>query len=76
MKFHAPARLGDVVVIETVCESVQSASLRVRQKASRDGAVLCEGAIRIGFVDPGGKPRRQPEDWRKKFSSLVCGETI
>ena len=71
LRYRAPARLGDAVVIETVCEETRAASARMTQIALRDGEVLCEATVRVGFVGPGGRPERQPEEWRRAFASIV-----
>lgn len=74
MKFHAPARLGDVVIIESSCESAQSASVKMHQRAVCDNRLLVDARIRVGFVGPDGRPRRQPRAWLDKFATLT-GET-
>ena len=70
--FRAPARLGDVVMIETLAETVGAASAWLRQNARRDAALLCEARVRIGFVGPGLRPRRQPRAWRAAFAALAA----
>ncbi len=76
LKYLRPARLGDTIVIESSCEQAQSASVRMTQFAMRGKERLVEGEVRVGFVGPDGRPRRQPADWREKFASLVCEETM
>jgi len=71
LRYLSPARLGDVVTIETLCQSARSASVRLRQYAQRNDERLVEAHIRVGFVGPDGRPRRQPEAWRAAFASLV-----
>ena len=71
IRFRAPALLGDAVLIETVCEETRAASARMKQIAFRQGELLCEANLRVGFVGPGGKPERQPEAWRRAFAAIV-----
>lgn len=71
IRFRAPARLGDAVLIETVCEETRAASARMTQTAFRDSELLCQANVRVGFVGPGGKPERQPEEWRRAFAAIV-----
>jgi len=71
IRYLAPARLDDVVLIETSVEDLRAASCRLLQKAFRDGALLAEARVRVGFVGPDGRPRRQPPAWRAAFASIL-----
>ena len=71
LRYAAPARLDDTIVIETRALEVGAASVRLRQCATRDGVLLAEGALRLGFVTPEGRPRRQPAGWREAFRILL-----
>ncbi|HOB13337.1 MAG TPA: YbgC/FadM family acyl-CoA thioesterase [Novosphingobium sp.] len=72
IRYAAPARLDDGVLIETVCEELGAASCRMHQKAFReDGKLLAEANFRVGFVSPEGRPRRMPEAWRAAFSAII-----
>lgn len=70
IRYVAPARLDDIVLIETRAEELRAASCRLVQRAFRDGTLLSEAKVRVGFVDPTGRPRRQPEAWRQAFASI------
>ncbi len=74
IRYRAPARLGDVVIVETQCESAGMASIRMRQTAWRDDTTLCEAAIRVGFIGSDGKPRRQPDAWREALAEIVLDQ--
>jgi len=72
IRYAAPARLDDGVLIETRCDELGAASCRMHQKACReDGLLLAEARFRIGFVSPQGRPRRMPEAWRAAFATIV-----
>jgi len=71
IRYAAPARLDDVVMIETLAEELRAASCRLHQRALRDGTLLAEARVRVGFVGPDGRPRRQPAAWRTAFATLV-----
>jgi acyl-CoA thioester hydrolase len=73
LRYRAPARLGDAVVIETFAEAVGRVSCTLRQIAWRGEARLCEATVKVGFIDPDGRPRRQPAAWQQAFDSLVSG---
>jgi acyl-CoA thioester hydrolase len=70
IRYLSPARLDDAVGIETVTEEMRAASCRMRQRAYRDGVLLSEATLRIGFVAPDGRPRRMPAAWRAAFAQV------
>ncbi len=71
IRYVAPARLDDGVLIETVTEEMRAASCRMHQCAFKDGALLAEARLRIGFVAPDGRPRRMPAAWRAAFAKIA-----
>ena len=72
IRYLAPARLDDGVLIETTATDLRSASCRMHQKAVRDdGVLLTTAQLRIGFVAPDGRPRRMPVAWRAAFAKIV-----
>jgi acyl-CoA thioester hydrolase len=61
VRYHAPARLDDLVDVTVAVLTRGSASLRLRQQASRGGTLLAEGDLRIGCVHHGTlRPCRIP----------------
>ena len=74
IRYAAPARLDDVVLIESRATELRAASCRMHQRALRDGVLLADATLRIGFVGPGGRPRRQPEAWRRAFAAIAPTE--
>lgn len=76
IRYAAPARLDDGVIIETTCTDLGAASCRMQQKAFReDGLLLSEASFRVGFVAPDGRPRRMPPGWREAFARIVTEGT-
>ena len=71
LRYRAPARLDDDVVIETRCTELGAASCRMHQIARRGDDVLCEGTLRVGFITLDGRPRRQPAEWRAAFTTFM-----
>lgn len=71
IRYLAPARLDDVVTIETRAEEAGAASARLLQRALRGDVLLAEARVRVGFVGPDGRPRRQPAAWRAAFSRIL-----
>ena len=81
IRYLAPARLDDAILIESRVEELRAASCRLHQKAltgggASGGLVLCEMRLRIGFVGLDGRPRRQPEAWRKAFAAIAPTESL
>lgn len=71
IRYAAPARLDEVVMIESRAEELRAASCRTHQRALRDNTLLAEARLRVGFVGADGRPRRQPAAWRAAFASLI-----
>jgi acyl-CoA thioester hydrolase len=77
IRYLAPARLDDAVTVETSLIELGAASVRLNQRALRGEAPLAEAQIRVGFVSPHGRPRRQPQAWRDAFRfALASPETL
>ena len=74
IRYLAPARLDDALVIASEATELRSASVRLRQRALRDGNLLAEAAVRVGFISPDGRPRRQPSAWRAAFDPLLSAK--
>ena len=77
IRYLAPARLDDAVLSETRAEELGAASCRLLQRAFRtatDAApvLLAEMRVRVGFVAPNGRPRRQPAPWRAAFTTVLA----
>jgi len=71
LRYLLPAKLDDDVVIETRCTELGAASCRMHQLARRGEDTLCEAALRVGFITPQGRPRRQPAAWRAAFQTFM-----
>jgi acyl-CoA thioester hydrolase len=71
LRYLRPARLDDDILIETRCTDMGAASCRMAQRALRGGEPLLEASLRVGFVAPDGRPRRQPAAWRAAFTRFM-----
>jgi acyl-CoA thioester hydrolase len=63
VKYLAPARLDDELLVTATLQEIGRASLIIAQQARRrsNGQPLCEGTIRIGWVDAQSmRPARIP----------------
>ena len=80
IRYLAPARLDDAVLIESRVADMRAASCRMDQRAclvedGQAGRTLAEARLRVGFVGPDGRPRRQPEAWRRAFEPILSSES-
>lgn len=71
IRYRAPARLNDALVVTTRVVAVRAASVAIHQTVSRDALILTEADVTAALVAPDGRPRRQPAEWRARFQSLV-----
>jgi acyl-CoA thioester hydrolase len=76
VRFVSPAKLDDAVIIQTRVEELGAASARMCQLAFRNDNLLAEARVRVGFISPEGRPRRQPAPWRAAFNTFVAGEFL
>ncbi|MDT0574922.1 YbgC/FadM family acyl-CoA thioesterase [Croceicoccus sp. F390] len=63
IRYAASARLGDTIMLETTAQNVSATSCRLVQRALRDATLIAQMTIRVVFVGPDGRPRRQPDAW-------------
>ena len=75
IKYLRPAKLDDDVLIETTCSAVRAASCQMHQRAFRGDDLLSEASLRVGFVAPDGRPRRQPREWTDAFKAFMEDKT-
>ncbi len=71
IRYLLPAKLDDDVLIDTRCTEMKAASCRMEQRAVRGDEVLATANLRVGFVAPDGRPKRQPKEWRAAFQEFM-----
>lgn len=71
LRYVSPARLDDDLIITTRCTELGAASCRMAQAAWRGQTLCAEAALRVGFISPDGRPRRQPAAWRERFADFI-----
>lgn len=72
IRYLAPARLGDTVIIVTQAETLGRVSSTLLQSAWRGETRLAEGSVRVAFVDADGRPARQPRPWHDAFAAFAA----
>lgn len=80
IRYASPARLDDDIVITTRCTELRAASCRIIQRATRRGSekgdeLVAEQSVRVGFLGPDGRPRRQPAVWVAAFAKFNASES-
>jgi acyl-CoA thioester hydrolase len=71
IRYHAPARLDDVLVIRSRLMRIRAASVDIHQRVMRAAVVLADARVEAAFVAPSGRPKRQPAEWVQAFEPLV-----
>jgi acyl-CoA thioester hydrolase len=71
IRYAAPARLDDAVVVTSRLVKVTAARVVIQQRVSRDEALLAHADVTVALVGPDGRPRRQPADWLATFQRLI-----
>jgi acyl-CoA thioester hydrolase len=71
LRYRAPARLDDALLVRSRVREVGAARCVIDQAVWRDDTLLAQGQVTVAFVDPSGRPRRQPAAWIETFNQLV-----
>lgn len=67
--YHAPARLDDLLEVQSSLVALRGASLNLNQSVMRDGVLLAQLKLKIACVDAAGKAVRVPDEIRALFES-------
>ena len=60
IEFVAPARIDDLLVVETIFTTARGPRLTAWQTIRRNGELLWQAEIQAACIDLDGKPRRMP----------------
>lgn len=71
VKYRAPARLGDDLLVATEIEAVRGVSVLIHQRVMRGDELLADARVTAAFLTPDGRPRRQPRAWVDAFQRLT-----
>ena len=69
--YRAPARLDDLIEVETRVLEIAGATLLLDQRVCRDGAVIAAFEVLCACVGRDGRPRRVPAPLRAALGSAV-----
>ena len=71
IRYAAPAKLGDELLVLSSVELVRAASVQIHQRVMRDGQLLTDARVTAAFLDANGRPQRQPREWVEKFEGIT-----
>jgi acyl-CoA thioester hydrolase len=70
VRYKAPARLADDLIVVTEVKEVRAASVLIQQRVMRGPEMLADATVTAAFLSPEGRPRRQPRAWVETFERL------
>lgn len=76
IRYLAPARLDDAVLVTSRLIHVRAASVVIHQRVSRAGETLSNAEVTAALVARNGRPRRQPAAWVEAFRRLLEQEQV
>lgn len=65
--FRAPARIDDILTIDTRTQAVSGARIFMAQRILRADQLLVEAKVEAAIIGDGGRPRRFPKEWIAAF---------
>jgi acyl-CoA thioester hydrolase len=73
LDYFKPARVDDLIEVNTVCAALSGARMVADQKIYAAGTLLTHGRVEACIITLTGKPRRIPAEMRKILEPLVVG---
>ena len=75
IRFRAPARLDDALLVVSSLAQVRAASVVIHQQVRRSGEVLTDATVTAALVSPAGRAQRQPAAWTAIYRQLLPQES-
>jgi acyl-CoA thioester hydrolase len=70
IKYRAPARLDDELVVVSRVLEVRAATCVIHQRVMRGDEILTDATVTAAFLTREGRPKRQPRGWVEIFERL------
>ena len=70
--FVSPARIDDILTIDTRAEKISGARIFMRQELRRGDAVLVTAKVEAAIIGESGRPKRFPKEWIAAFMPTVA----
>jgi acyl-CoA thioester hydrolase len=67
IEFKAPAKIDDILTIDTRTAEISGARIFMDQELKRGDDVLVTARVEAAIVGEGGRPRRFPKEWIAAF---------
>ncbi|MDP8251083.1 tol-pal system-associated acyl-CoA thioesterase [Pseudochrobactrum saccharolyticum] len=68
--FRLPARIDDMLVIDTRVTEASGARVTMRQHIRRkNGELLIEAQVEAALINKQGRPKRMPKEWKALFTA-------
>ena len=74
MRFRAPARIDDVVIVRTTPVAIRGALFVLDQRVMRDDVTLCEARVEVACIDLRNRPRRLPKALTERIAACLPAE--
>ncbi|CAN7754966.1 YbgC/FadM family acyl-CoA thioesterase [Mesorhizobium sp. LjNodule214] len=65
--FRRPARIDDLVTVETTTAKISSARVLMAQTIRRGADILITARVECALVNSSGRPQRFPKHWKELF---------
>ena len=65
--FRVPARIDDILTIDTRTEDISGARIVMAQQLKRGDEVLVEAKVQAAIIGEIGRPKRFPKEWIERF---------
>ena len=65
--FRAPARIDDILTVETRAAEISGARIVMAQQIKRGDDPLVEARVEAAIIGESGRPRRFPKEWIAAF---------
>ena len=72
IRYRAPARLDDVLLVLTNLRQVRAASVDIHQRVMLGNTILTEADVTAALVGASGRPARQPRAWVEAFERVMA----
>ena len=71
--FRAPARMDDILTIDTRTEDISGARIVMAQQLKRGDELLVEAKVEAAIIGENGRPKRFPKEWIAAFMPKANG---
>ncbi|MEM1133597.1 MAG: YbgC/FadM family acyl-CoA thioesterase [Pseudomonadota bacterium] len=74
IRYHLPAKFDDALIIASRATQIRAAGCHIQQRVMRDDDLIFTAEVKAAFLNPKGRPTRQPKEWVEAFNSVLVSE--